>query len=543
MINIKSTVLLAAVLIAGTSLQAQDSIRKKEVNITSTFKPSLKQAAKININATPPTPDTTRPRLQYTIPNQNLSFGFQPGSLKPLALSIDTGGRWNNDSYIKVGYGNFNTPFIQTGLSVGDGKTVGLNAYARHFSSKGKIKLQDVMHTNIDLNAFVQTSKNLEWNARFGGQQEKYNRFGFEPKDLEFPEDSIQIKYQSWSGRLAFHNINRTDLGLSYAPEMKIDVFNDGLSNSESNSYVNLPLTKTLGTDFEVDVAAEANLTQYKPEGKKNVRNTFVLLSPSLLYKKENAFIHAGIRPSWDNGFFRVLPNITAEISSADNRISIQAGWIGYYRNSGFKYAANMNPWIWAPDSIYNSRIDERYAGIKGAVGDHFSYGLKLAYNRISNQPLFVNDTTTGKSFQVLNEPEMKVVHFGGELGYTVGEQFSVISNLTFSHYKTDFYEKAWGLLPLEWNTTMKLQVLKDLYVNANLFAFDGPWSYSKSGRKNLGGAMDLSAGLEFKVASHIKVWGQFNNILNKEYQRWNQYPTYGFNLLAGVVFSFAQNN
>ena len=118
MINIKSTVLLAAVLIAGTSVQAQDSIRKKEVNITSTFKPSLKQAAKININATPPTPDTTRPRLQYTIPNQNLSFGFQPGSLKPLALSIDTGGRWNNDSYIKVGYGNFNTLFIQTGLSV-----------------------------------------------------------------------------------------------------------------------------------------------------------------------------------------------------------------------------------------------------------------------------------------------------------------------------------------------------------------------------------------------------------------------------------------
>ena len=47
MINIKSTVLLAAVLIAGTSVQAQDSIRKKEVNITSTFKPSLKQAAKI----------------------------------------------------------------------------------------------------------------------------------------------------------------------------------------------------------------------------------------------------------------------------------------------------------------------------------------------------------------------------------------------------------------------------------------------------------------------------------------------------------------
>src|SRR5829696_7010119 len=219
----KLSILAAGILLISFASQAQDTIRKKEVNITSTFKPSLKEAAKININATPPTPDTTRPRLQYSIPNQNLSFAFQPGSLKPLALSIDTGGRWNNDSYIKVGFGSLKTPFIQTGLSVGDGKTIGLNGYAKHYSSKGKIKYQDVLHTNIDLNAFVQTSKNLEWNARFGGLQEKYKKFGYEPKSSVLPMDSIEIKYQSWSGRLALHNINRTEFGLYYAPEMKID--------------------------------------------------------------------------------------------------------------------------------------------------------------------------------------------------------------------------------------------------------------------------------------------------------------------------------
>jgi len=52
---------------------------------------------------------------------------------------------------------------------------------------------------------------------------------------------------------------------------------------------------------------------------------------------------------------------------------------------------------------------------------------------------------------------------------------------------------------------------------------------------------MDLSAGLEFKIINNLKLWAQFNNMLNKEYQRWNQYPVYGFNFLGGVVFSFAQ--
>jgi hypothetical protein len=537
----KSSILLAGILMTGIAGFAQDTIRKKEVNVTSTFKPSLKEAAKININATPPVPDTSRPRLQYNIPNQNLLFAFQPGTLKPLALSVDSGGRWNNDSYIKAGFGSLKTPFIQAGLSVGDGKTAGLNVYAKHFSSKGKMEFQDMLHTNIDLNAFMQTSKNLEWNARFGGVQEKYNKYGFEPRDLEFPEDSMNVKFQTWRGRLAFHNINRTALGLSYAPEIKMDIFNDQLSNSESNTYINLPLKKTIGTEFEVGVALEANLSRYKPEDKTDVNNNFVVLSPSLLYKTANLNIQAGIKPSWDNSTFKLFPNVMAEFSSNDDRISFQAGWLGYIRYSGFQYMANMNPWIWAPATTQNSWIEERYAGFKGSAGDHFNYSVKVAHNKINNQPLFVNDTISGKSFEVLNEPEMKVMNFSGEVGYTVGEKFSVISNLTFSQYKTKLAEKAWGLLPLEFNTTMKVQVLKDLYVNANLFAFDGPWSLTKNGRKNLQGAMDLSAGLEFKIVDNIKLWAQFNNILNKEYQRWNQYPTYGFNFMGGVVFSFAQ--
>lgn len=537
----KSSILLAGILMTGMAGFAQDTLRKKEVNVTSTFKPSLKDAAKININATPPTPDTSRPRLQYNIPNQNLSFGFQPGTLKPLALSIDSGGRWNNESYIKAGYGNFRTPFVQAGLSVGDGKTAGVNVYAKHFSSKGKLAFQDMLHTNIDLNAFMQTSKNLEWNARFGGVQEKYNKYGFEPKDLEFPKDSMNVKYQTWRGRLAFHNINRTALGLSYAPELKLDVFNDQLNNSESNIYVNLPLKKTIGTEFEADVAIETNLSRYRPQDKKDLTNNFVTLAPSILYKTANLNLQAGIKPAWDNGDFKLFPNVMAEFSSNDDRISFQAGWLGYLRYSGFQYMANINPWMWATATTQNSRIEERYAGFKGSAGDHFNYSVKVAHNIITNQPLFVNDTVSGKSFQVLTEPQMKVMNFTGALGYTVGEKFSIISNLTFNKYNTDLNAKAWGLLPLEFTTTMKVQVLKDLYANANLFAFDGPWSLTKNGRTKLQGAMDLSAGLEFKIVDNIKLWAQFNNILNKEYQRWNQYPTYGFNFLGGVVFSFAQ--
>ncbi len=539
----KSVIITASVLLIAIAATAQDTTKRKEVNITSSFKPTLKEAAKINFNATPPTADTTRPKLQYNIPAQNLLFAFQPGSLKPLALQVDTGGKWDNESYVKLGYGNFKSPFLLAGLSAGDGRSMGINAYVKHNSSNGNIDLQDYKSSSVDLSVFFKTSKNLEWNGRIGAMQEEFNKYGGFFKIPGESKDSTELKYQTFRGRLSFHNINRTELGISYAPEVKIDVFRGVDQASESNTYINAPLQKYFGAIFGVDLALTANLSRYKPQGKTSIANNYFLFSPSLLFKKPSVNIQAGIRPSWNNSEFKLLPNVLAEFNTTDKRFSVQLGWTANLRNSGYQYTATMNPWIWKPSNVYNTRVEERYAGFKGPVGDHFTYSAKVASNILNNQPLFINDTITGRSFKVLNEPEVKVINLGGELGYTVGEKFSLISNLSINQYKTKLNEKAWGLLPLEWKTTMRLQVLKDLYVNSSLFAFDGPWSLTKTGKKNLPAAMDLSAGLEFKIVKNIKLWGQFNNIFNKEYQRWNQYPVYGFNFLAGVVFSFAQTN
>jgi len=540
--TLKGCLSLLFTLLFAYSSFAQDGNKSKQVNITSTFKPSLKEAAKINFNAAAPVTDTSRPALKYNIPDGNLLFNFQPGTLRPLALQPDTLGKWSNESYVKLGYGNLKTPYVQTGISLGS-NTAGLNIYARHVSSQGKILNQDYSNTNVDLNAFFQSSKNLEWDARLGSVQEKHNKYGYQPKTLNFPDDSIAVKYQTWRGRLSFHNINPTEFGLNYSPEIKIDVFNDQLSNSESNTYLYLPLEKAISKEFVIDLSLTGNLSRYSPLAKSGIANNYLEIAPSVIYKNPNVSLQAGIRPGWDNSFFVLFPNLLAELSSTDKKFAFQLGWTGYIRNSGFEYLAGFNPWIWAPQTVFNTRIQEAFAGFKGAVGDHFSYGAKMSYNQLDNQPLFINDTLSGKSFMVLKEDQVKVINLGGEMGYSDGEKFSMISNLTVNQYKTKVNSKAWGLLPLEFKTDISYELLKDLYVKSTLYAFDGPWSLSKAGAKKLPGAVDLSAGLEFKVVKNVKLWAQFNNIFNKEYQRWNQYPVYGFNLMGGVVFSFAQRN
>ena len=547
--NMKAIIILGFGMLSFGISYAQDTTKKKgTVDITSAFRPVLKESAKINFNASPAINDTTKPRLNYDIPNQNLLLGYAPGSLRPLALDIDSGGFWDLNSYIKAGFGSLKTPYVQAGFSFGDGRTAGLNIFAKHISSSGKILYQDYRNTNVDLKGFFQTSKSLEWNAQLGMRQDRYYKYGLDPTVSHIPpKDSLEQNFQTWRGGVGFHNINRTQFGISYSPEILINVFNDERKNSESNTYINLPLQKAVDKVFSVNVGATFDLTRYRPDSKSALDNTFWYISPSILFKTPKVNAQVGIRPSWDNKTFKLFPNMLIEASTEDQRFTFQAGWSGFVRRTSYQYLASINPYIDAPADLKNTWVVERYAGFKGSLGDHFIYNAKLAYNKYKNQPLFVNDNSTlniyDNTFRVIYEPEMKAVHFGGEIGYTEQEKLSVLASIKLSKY-FDIQEndKAYGLVPFEMKGTARFQVIKDLWMKTDVFLWDGAQYKTPAGNSaQLDGSFDVNAGVEFRITKNLNLWAQFNNILNREYEPWKLYRSYGFNFLGGIIFAFDQ--
>lgn len=537
-------------ILAGHADAQRDTAGTGAIDITSSFRPVLRDAAKIQFQASPAPSDTNRMKLSYQIPNENLMFAYQPGSLRPLALDLDSGGRFNNSSYVKAGFGSLRTPYFQAGISFGDGQTAGLNIYAKHLASEGKRDFQKFSNTDVELAGFFKSGNNLEWDASLGMNQHKTYKYGYEPQTLAFPHDSIRVNFQTIAARIAMHNINPTEFGLTYWPEVNIDIFSDHLKNSESNTVLNLPLQKTFGQErkWAVNLGVTFDLTRLTPKDKAVVNNTMYYLSPSVLYRSASINVQAGLRPSWDNGEFKLFPNVLADISTIDERFTFMAGWTGYVRKTSYQYLASQNPWLWLPPDFRNTWIEERFAGFKGSIGDHLSYAAKVGFNKLLDQPLFINDTSRGlggKSFRVVNESRINVLNFGGELGYTLKEKFSLLTGLQFNQYTgLRDNDAAWGLFPLELKAAMRIQVIRDLWLKGDLFAFTGPQFMRWDGSKGrLPSAADLSAGLEFRITKTLNLWTQFNNIFNRSYQRWNQYPVYGFNFVGGIVFSFDQKN
>jgi hypothetical protein len=537
---------LIPVLLLGYFSHAQDTTKRKTINITSTFKPVLRDAVKINFNAATPSLDTSRPTLSYSIPSQYLFLTYQPAALKPIALPGDSLISWQNDNYIKVGIGNIHQPYVKAGFSFGDGKTTFFNAFADEYTSKGNLSFQKNDLTAVGLSGTVKTKNNLEWDGKLGFKSEGYYLYGFQPDTLKFDKSDLQQRFQTVNGRLSLRNSIPTEFGLTYNPNLSVSVFNDNHSPkaTETNSVLNLPLQKAIGKDFAFNLGFTADLTHYSLDNNSitSIQNNLYYVSPALIYKSSNLSLQAELTPSWDQKAFNLLPNLLADVSTNDKRLSFQAGWIGYYDKGSYQRFASINPWLAQPGILLNTRVQELYAGIKGSLNNHVTYAVKAGAAEYWNIPLFINDSTDGKTFVIRYESNLQAFNMHGEIGYTQGEQFSVTAGLTINQYiKLKDELKAWGLLPLEFTTALRWQLLKDLWVKGDLWAFQGAAFRAEDGSAHYGtGGFDLNAGIEFRITRQLNLWLQMNNILNDKYERWNQYQSYGFSILGGIVFSFA---
>lgn len=533
-------------LVVSVSVRAQDTTKRRTIEITSAFKPVLRDAVKINFNAVPPVADTSKPRLTYNIPAQYLFLSYQPGEMKPVALQRDSIKPWENFNYVKIGVGNVHLPYIRTGFSFGDGKSTFFNIFANNLSSKGKLPYQKNSLTDVKLIGTVKTASHLEWNGSLGFKNDAYHLYGYQPDTLKFSNEDLKQSFQTYEGALSLKNMEPTEFGLLYHPNLRVSVFTDNHKpgGNEANSVLNLPLEKMLGKQFAFDLGFTADLTRYKGGDSATQNNNIYLVTPGFLVKTQNLFLQASVVPSWDNQVFHLLPNFVANISTSDQRFTVQLGWIGYYNKGSYQRFESINPWLAQPGFLRNTRMEERYAGFKGSIDKHFTYAAKVGFLLYKDMPLFVNDTLNGgKQFVIRYENSMEALQLHGELSYLQGEDFNITASLNVNQFHNLRTEaKAWGLLPVEFNTSLKWQAFKDFWAKLDVFAFDGAQYRARNGTSFKGdGAVDMNAGVEYRITRQLNLWFQMNNILNDKYERWHQYQVYGFNVLGGIVFSFGQ--
>ena len=545
MFSIKNMVLpIALCLLSMASFAQRDTSRKTTIDITSAYKPVLRNAVKINLTAAQLNADTSRPNLVYNIPPQNLFYTYQPIPLKPVALQQDSNLYLGLRNYLKVGFGNFSTPYVSGGFSFGDGRKSLVNLYADYIASKGKIKYQDYSQLNIKATGSYFMPKNEFYGSAAVSMRDNY-LYGYNHALYNYKKDSVRQQFQDIVLRAGIRNTVVMDYGISYDPNITVSNFTSKNKLTESSLLLSAPVVKQFGDAFAVKVEARADITSFNTKGLTNnikISNNVFQVAPALSFSSPRFSINAGITPTWDNGKFVWLPNVYGEAQIQEKVLLFQAGWVGRYTKNTFRNLSTINPYLQTLTGQNNTKEIEYYGGIKATLGKHFNFNAKAGWITYTNLPFFINDTATdNKAFKISNESKVNDLRIHGDLSYINQDKFTLTAGLTFNGYTgMQSNAKAWNTVPMEFTSSLRWWAFKQVLLKGDFSAFGGG-NYLVKGNtaKTFNTGTDLSAGVEFKINKMFSAWLDVNNILNNKYERWHNYEVYGLNLLGGVRINF----
>ncbi|OJZ00018.1 MAG: hypothetical protein BGP13_09330 [Sphingobacteriales bacterium 40-81] len=541
------SIIISGILFLYTPAKAQEPSKKQTIEITSSFKPTLKDAAKINFNAAPPVPDSARPKFKYTIPVNSLALAYQPAAVTPAALHIDSTGSWAATNFIKLGYGNFQTPYAQAGLTLDNKPNSSLNILGHYISSKGSaVPRQQYADAGASAYGSTINANNQELYGKLGLSNKAYYLYGYDQTAYTHSKNELLQRFLGIDANIGFRNIDPTGFGLLYHPDVKVSFFNDNHSNREFNVVGDVPLEKKISDELSIKLGINADYTQFSPKSAPSINNFIFTVPIAIKFKNESLSIHGGAIPSWDNSNFKLLPDLMADVKLSGEEAILQFGWLMHYDKGSYQRWASLNPYLALPTTLFNTRINETYGGLRGTFLEKFFYNAKVGLVQFYNMPLFVNDYATntlndGKTFVALKDDKLNAFQIHGEAGVVQAEDFSLSAKfnwLMFGKQKTQ--QQPWGIIPRELSAALRWKILKDLWFKSDLFFFEGAKYMNRSlGSETARSPVDLNAGLEFRVTKQFNLWLQANNIFNNTYQRWNQYEIYGFNIMGGIVFNF----
>ena len=538
--------IIAAVFISTAAMAQRDTGRKvTTIDITSSYKPVLRNAVKVNFSASPLDPDSTLPNFKYDIPAENLFYSYQPVPSQARFLDPDTNMYLGQRNFVKLGYGNLRTPYVSAGLSFGNAKKSLLNVYGDYRSSRGKIKYQDYSQINVRAlgNYFG------EKNEYYGGVEAKMNNFylyGYDQNLFKYSKDDLRQRFMDFSVNAGMRNMSTDEYGISYNPRINVSHFISKDKLSETTAAITAPVEKTFAEVLTLKAEAKVDYTNYSTKnmspGNVHFSNTVIQVSPSLQYATPNLTINGGISPAWDNGKFIWLPNVYAEARIKDNMFRLQAGWVGRVTKNTYRNLSAINPYLAPLGSQLNTKEVEFYGGVKATMLKHFNINAKVGLIRYTNLPFFINDTATdSKAFLISNESSVSNLQFHGDISYINSERFMASAGVTFNGYTLmQDNARAWNTLPVEFTASLRWWAYKQVLLKADFYAFGNGYHLLKGNTYAMNKpGNDLSAGAEFKINKRFSAWLDVNNILNNKYQRWHSYEVYGLNLVTGLKVTF----
>lgn len=523
----------------GTKLLAQQpGLPTEKVEVVKNFNARLADAEKIHAGPAALPIDTTVALKPYQVDADPMPLEYEAPKLRPLALRREKLPELYQ-GYLKGGYGNLRSPYVEGGYTFRT-KSNDFDAhlgFLHHSASNTRIENQRFASTQSVLNARYTLPAGLTIAAEGGFNQMAVGYYGYDHDSLDFtPEQSRQAFNKVHLG-MEVSNAKGNDYGLDFKASARFYSLWDKFDSRENGLDLLASATKWFADSHPLRLEAGYDLSAFRDTTGTRLSNLFI--KPSFTFHGEAFRIKAGMNLVAGSGGTRILPDLEALVSLAGNAFGVYAGWKGAHLQQNMDLLSGYNPFIETRLAPRTTFWNDIHAGVKGASGG-WNYQGQVGFKRVSDLALFLPDSLDSRKFEVLYDTA-KVLYLSANAEVELWKGFFLQGNLLNNIYDLDGTEKAWHLPGLEANLGARYRMLEDkLVLQADAWAASGVHTLDNEGNaKRLGNLFDLSLGARYQIQEHFGVWMQANNVTHNRRERWERYPSFGFNILGGILVRF----
>ncbi len=539
--NIKIAVclLLSCWFLKSTWAQDSTTIDNEEINIIKDFEPIIKYANKIGFPPDVPSIGSEEKIVDdYYIEVDPKEIEYEPSELKPKGLVTPAPDKVPL-MYLKAGFGLYVTPLVDFELANRKREKFEASLGLKHISSyRKKVENQKYGETNIGANGTVYL-EDLAISAFGDYDMNNYNFYGYDDEDTSFSSAASRHRYRIGSGGVKVFSTEENPLGLFYNGSLSMHHLKDSYDNKELGVFLNADVYKVFKDKFFVGGVGEIRNVALRDSVK---HNRFTLgLHPYFNFKHDRFTLTAGFNWYLNAKNLYFFPNLAVQAEVARNFLVVYAEWTGDLKNNNLLTAQEKNPWLQNHQTFMDYGVETRtFIGFKGSAPIGLDYNTRFSQLVYTDMPLFLNDSTDFRKFNIVYDTKLKAWNYHLSLGYQFKDMLHFLVGFDYYKYNSESQALPWHLPSFNTNISASYQFNNKLILEADLFINGNAQSLNENKEvvKIKGGA-DLNFSASYHFNDNVAFFANLNNTLAYRRQSFYNYPGYGLQVLGGAIVSF----
>ena len=528
-----------------TNVLAQgDKSSKEEINITSSFKPSIIKSSKIEFRPDAIARDTTRYAFSYEPVKLSFNTPMSGFTIKPLAYNAPVKEVEGDQLIAHLGYGNLKSPFGSISYASGKANQF-LHVNADYLSMKGKLPGQQHAIGTLGASFKKRISENYQFKIGSSIEDFNYRTFGFDKQFVNIRDEDLKQRFTNFNLNASLHNIAGEEGKMKVNPVASFDYLTTNQNYHTVSASIGMHADFKWKKDFLFKSSPMISWMHVNAVQRSFVEDVFLLQWPigaTMIFQKWNLEVKA--LPVYFNRNVKVMPNVFVKYNLDEGKWTPKGGFLSTYEiNSPFKMLM-FNPFINPQLNLISPVYEQHYlfAGLDFQSKNGLSIDFQAGLTQHKNLPLFINSPPIGKDFMTIFESSLRTVDLKTNLTYTFNSNVSFSSNLKWTYFQRQaMYEKPFGMIPFQWDLKTEWRPIEKLLLSFGSSFWTGSFANNSISTVKLKSAADLRINVKYNLNEKWGFWIDLNNIANIQYQRWNQYTAYGFNVLGGVRYAMGK--